>query len=172
MIFQNKKYFYVFSFLFVISSPLFSEESPKTQDDHMQKIQKCFEQKSAEFQNMIDVVNRDPQGLKYGLGIGLLNGALYKMFQNRSIFKTLHFVLPSAVVSYWVASRNLNYNHLLYDFRQLVKKSEALNFENEKLKQEQLKFNSELVAAAETHERLKIELAGLQERSRLPQEVK
>lgn len=163
MIFQNKKYFYVLSFLCVLSGTLFSEELPKIEDEQMQKIQEYAEQKWIQLREMVDVVDKDPQSWKYGLGIGVINASLYKIFANRSIFKVLHIVLPSLCVSYWVASQNVANKDRAHDCVQLLQENEKLSIENKEFKDKQDAYKTAMIEKEESVKRLRIENEGLRD---------
>ena len=60
-----------------------------------------------------NVVNREPEGLKYGVGFGALICGVAKMVRS---FRPLHtvatFALPAVIISYLVASRNVQIRDL------------------------------------------------------------
>lgn len=60
-----------------------------------------------------NVVNKEPEGLKYGVGFGALICATAKMVRGlRPLHTLVTFAVPAAIISYLVASRNVQIRDL------------------------------------------------------------
>lgn len=108
---------------------------------------------------MMDAVNQDAQGLKYGFACAMVNfGILTSMSKHPRAQIAMAVACPLIFVSSWIAERNLIIRDFAYNFKQLLKKAKKLNIENDQLRQGNNTLQTAALASQEEIARLKVEL--------------